>query len=140
MDSEVLEDILYNHRNLRLSARILGTIEAAFLLYIAFAEFREEIINHSPSPLVTMINGHYLLAGTLTITFIGLIIAFWSEGLGGGIALASSIVIFLGPSDFHVGYILGMTLFALPSVLYFSYWLSIYLALKKARQDQTSGR
>jgi hypothetical protein len=140
MDSEVYEDILYDHRNLRLSARILGTIEVVLLFYIAFTEFREEIVNHSASPLLTMINGQYFLVVILAIAFFGLLIAYWKEGLGGGITLASIIVLFIGWSDFHVNFILGMTLFALPSVLYFSYWLSVNLAVKKARRDQTSGR
>jgi hypothetical protein len=138
MTSEKYEDILYGHRVLRWSARILGTIEAALLLYLTFNEFREEIANHSPSPLLTLINGQYFLAVTLTIAFTGLIIAYWKEGLGGGISLASYIVLFIGWSDFHVNFILGMTLVSLPSILYFYYWLSVYLALKKAKIDQTS--
>ena len=138
MTSEQYEDILYNHRILRWSARILGTIEVVLLFYLAFNEFREEINSNSPSPLLTLINGQYFLAVTLTIAFIGLIIAYWKEGLGGGISLASFIVLFIGWSDFHVNFILGMTLFSLPSILYFSYWLSVYLALKKANRDQTT--
>ncbi|MEI8049745.1 MAG: hypothetical protein WCI92_20405 [Bacteroidota bacterium] len=138
MDSEVYEDILYDHRNLRLSARILGTIEVGLLFYLTFNEFREEIANQSPSPFLTLITGQYFLAVTLTIVFIGLLVAYWKEGLGGGIALASFIVLFIGWSDFHVNFILGMTLFALPSILYFSYWLSVYLALKKAKRERTT--
>jgi len=138
MTSDEYEDILYNHRNLRWSARILGTIEVVFLFYLAFIEFSEEISNHSASPIVTMISGQYFLAVTLTIAFIGLIIAYWKEGLGGGISLTSFIVLFIGWSDFHVSFILGMTLFSLPSILYFSYWLSVYLALKKAKRDQAT--
>jgi hypothetical protein len=45
-------------------------------------------------------------------------------------------VLFIGWSDFHVNFILGMTLASLPSILYFSYWLYVYLALKKAKRDQ----
>lgn len=136
MTSEQYEDILYNHRILRWSARILGTIEVVLLFYLTFVEFKEELDNHSTSPLLTMINGQYFLAVTLTIVFIGLIIAYWKEGLGGGISLASYIVLFIGWSDFHVNFILGMTLASLPSILYFSYWLSVYLAQKKAKRDQ----
>ena len=140
MTSEEYEDILYNHRILRWSARILGTIEVVLLFYLNFNEFMEEINNHSPSPLLTLINGQYFLAVTLTIAFIGLIIAYWKEGLGGGISLASFIVLFIGWSDFHVSFILGMTLAALPGILYFSYWLAVYLDLRKAERDETTGR
>jgi len=55
MTSEEYEDILYNHRILRLSSRILGMIEVVLLFYLSFNEFREEINNHSPSPLLTLI-------------------------------------------------------------------------------------
>ena len=138
MASEEYEDILYEHRFLRWSARILGTLEVVLLFYLTFNEFREEINNHSPSPFVTLINGQYFLTVTLTIAFIGLIIAYWKEGLGGGISLVSFIVLFIGWSDFHVNFILGMTLASLPPILYFAYWLSVYLALKKAKRDQTT--
>ncbi|MCX6303562.1 MAG: hypothetical protein NT040_01205 [Bacteroidetes bacterium] len=108
MTAEEYEDILYNHRILRWSARILGAIEVVLLFYLAFTEFMEEINNHSPSPLLTLINGQYFLAATLTIAFTGLIIAFWKEGLGGGISLAGFIVLFIGWSDFHGNFILSM--------------------------------
>jgi len=138
MTSEAYEDILYNHRILRWSARILGTIEVVLLFYLTFIEFREEINNHSPSPFLTLINGQYFLAVTLTIAFTGLIIAYWKEGLGGGISLAGYIVLFIGWSDFHVSFILGMMLASLPAILYFTYWLAVYLELKKAERDQTT--
>jgi hypothetical protein len=138
MTSEEYEDILYKHSNLRWTARILGTIEAVFLFYLGFSEFREEIVNQSSSPLVTMINGQYFLTVTLTIVFIGLIIAYWKEGLGGGISLASYIVLFIGCSDFHVNFIIGLTLYSLPSILYFTHWLKVYLDRKKAQRDQTT--
>jgi len=137
MTPEKYEDILYNHRILLWSARILGTIEVALLFYLTFNEFREEINNHSPSPLLTLINGQYFLAVTLTIAFIGLIIANWKEGLGGGISLASFIVLFIGWSDFHVNFILGMVLASLPAILYFTYWMTVYLDLKKPKGEQT---
>jgi hypothetical protein len=140
MTSEEYEEILYEHRSLRWTARILGTIVSTLLFYLAFNEFREELANHSPSPLLTLINGQYFLAVTLTIVFIGLIIAWWKEGLGGGISLASIIVLFIGWADFHLNFMLGMTLFALPSVLYVTYWLLVFLDLKKAKQDQTTGQ
>ena len=89
MTSEKYDDILYEHRVLRWSARIMGTIEVALLFYLAFTEFREEIVNHSPSPLLTLINGQYFLAVTLTIAFTGLLSAYWKEAAGGGISLLS---------------------------------------------------
>ena len=140
MTSEEYKDILYDHRILRWSARILGTIEVVLLFYLTFIEFREEIDNHSPSPLLTLINGQYFLAVTLTIAFTGLIIAYWKEGLGGGISLASYIVLFIGWRDYHVNFIFGMAIAALPGFLYFIYWLKVYLDIKKASRDQTIDR
>lgn len=132
MDSEKYEDILYENRILRWSARILGTIEVALLVYMTFIEFREEINNHSVSPLLTMINGQYFLAVTLALAFIGLIIAYWEEGLGGGLTLISLIVLFIGWSDFHFNFILGMGVISIPSILYVAYWLRVYRAVNKA--------
>ena len=140
MTSEEHEDILYNHRILRWSARILGTLELALLFYIAISEFMEEINGNNPSPLLTLINGQYFLAITLTIACNGLVIAYWKEGLGGGIALAGFIVLFIGWSDFHLNFIFGMLVASLPAALYFTYWLKVYLDLKKATGDQTTSR
>lgn len=140
MDSEIYEDILYDNRILRWSARILGTIEVVLLFYMTFVEFKEEINNHSASPLLTLINGQYFLAVTLTLAFIGLIIAYWEEGLGGGITLISLIVLFIGWNDFHIGFILGMGVISIPSILYVAYWLRVYLDVRKAKRDQTTGR
>jgi hypothetical protein len=138
MTSEIDKGILYTHRNLRLSARILGTIEVVFMFYIAFTEFREEIANQSTSPVMTLINGQYFLTVTLTIALIGLLLAYWKEGLGGGIALAAFTVFFIGWSDFHLNFIFFMILVSLPAILYFAYWLLVYLDHKKASREQTT--
>jgi len=138
MTSEEYEDILYNHRILRWSARILGTLEAGFLFYLAYEQLIKGLINQGPSAFITLIGGQYFLAISLTVDFIGLIIAYWKEGLGGGISLASLIVLYIGWSDFHVSFILGMGLISIPSVLYVAYRLSVYLALRKAERDQTT--
>lgn len=138
MNAEEYEDIIYNHRIMRWSARILGTFEVLLLFYLTFVEVREEIRNNSPSPMITFINGQYFLAVTLTLAVTGLIIAWWKEGLGGGLSLASFIVLFIGWSDFHVSFILGMIMAALPAILYFAYWLSVYLDIRKAERGQAS--
>ena len=138
MTSEEYEDILYNHRILRWSARILGTLEALFLFYLAYDQVIKGLINQGLSAFITLIGGQYFLAITLTIAFTGLMIAYWKEGLGGGIALASFIVLFIGWSDFHVSFILGMTAASIPSVLYFSYWLMVYLEIRKAKRHLTT--
>ena len=135
MTSEEYEDILYDHHILRGAARILGSVEIAILCYITFIELREEIANHHSLPLMSMLNGQYFLGITLTIAFIGLILAYWKEGLGGGISLVSYIVLFIGWWDFHVSFILGMTLAALPSILYVIYWWSVYLDVKKVNRN-----
>jgi len=133
MTEEAYDDILYDHRILRWSARIAGTVEAAVIFKMAFTEFWEEIANHSPSPLVTMIGGQYFLAITLAIAFTGLIIAYWQEGVGGAISLTSFIVLFIGWGEFHVVFLLFMFIAAAPGILYFWYGLSVYLAVWRAK-------
>ena len=136
MTSDEYEDILYENRILRWSARILGTIEVLLLFYMTFNEFREELANHSISPLLTLINGQYFLSVTLTIVWIGLIIAYWKEGIGGGISLVTIIVLFFGWNDYHLNFIIGMGMFSIPSVLYVVYWMRVYMAVKRANRDQ----
>jgi hypothetical protein len=140
MDSEKYEEILYDRRIIQWTARILGALEIAFLLYLAYDQLIIGIIDRGLSAFIPLIGGQYLLAATLTGGFIGLVIAYWKEGLGGGISLASLIVLFIGWSDFHVSFILGMGLISIPSVLYVAYRLSVYLALTKAERGQTEDR
>jgi hypothetical protein len=139
MNSEEYEDILYDYRILRVSARILGTLEAGCLMLLAYDQIIKGLISQGPSAFLTLINGQYILAILLTVDFIGLVIAYWKEGMGGGISLASLIVLFAVGPEFGIIFILFMGLFSLPSVLYIAYRLCIYLALKKAKRDQTTG-
>ncbi len=108
------------------TARILGTLVAALLLYLGISEFLEEVRGDSPSPLVTLINGQYFLFFCLVFAFVGLVLAWWKEWLGGAIAFLAVVVLFIGWQDFHVGLILGMFFFALPGALYLVYWGLVY--------------
>jgi hypothetical protein len=139
MTSEEYEDILFDHRILRWSARIMGTLEVLFLLSLAYDQLIKGLINQGLSAFIPLVNGQYFLLISLTIHFIGLIIAYWKEGLGGGISLACLIVMFIRAADFHVSTILYASVVFLPSVLYVAYWLSVHLAVKKAGKDQKTG-
>jgi uncharacterized protein with PQ loop repeat len=136
MTPDEYEDILYDHSILRWSARILGTLEAGFLVYLAYDQLVKVLINQGTSALISLIGGYCFLVIILTIAFLGLIIAYWKEGLGGGTSLACFIVLFIGSSDFHMSFIIGMAIAALPGILYFTYWLKVYLDIKKAERDQ----
>jgi hypothetical protein len=138
MTPDEYEDILYDHNILRWSARILGTLEAGFLVSLAYDQLVKVLINQGTSALISLIGGYCFLVIILTIAFLGLIIAYWKEGLGGGTSLACFIVLFIGMSDFHLSFILGMAAAALPGILYFTYWLKVYLDIKKLEQDQTT--
>jgi hypothetical protein len=119
-------------------ARIGGTLIAGLFFYIAVTEFIEEIQNNSPHPLATLINGQYFLSTTMALAFAGLVLAYWKEGLGGGISLAAFITFFIGWSDFHANFIVGMLLASLPSILYLVYWLgtrSYRRNLKSGKQE-----
>lgn len=126
MTSEEYKKRPYHLSGLLWTARILGTIVAGLLFYLGFSELMEEIRGHSPSPLVTLIGGQYFLFITLTIAFIGLVLAYWIEGLGGGISFVALVVFFIGWADFHMSFILAMFLMALPSILYLVYWWMIF--------------
>lgn len=140
MTSEEYEDILFDHRFLRWSARILGTLEAAFLLMLAYDQLLKVLLNQGLSAFISLIHGYLFLTITLTIAFAGLIIAYWKEGPGGGLTLASFIVLNIRWADFHVSTILYMSVVFLPSVLYVTYWLRVYLAVRKAERDKATTR
>src|SRR4030042_1016001 len=82
---------------LRWTARIYGTLVVALLLYLTSIEYIEEL-HGGASPLAslfTLINEimkypHILLPWV--IAGVGLILALWKEGLGGGISLISLII------------------------------------------------
>ncbi len=135
MASEEYEKRPYQFSGLLWIARILGTIMAAILFYLAFSEFLEEIRGNSPAPLETLINGQYFMVITMTLIFVGLVLAYWKEGLGGGIALISFLVFFIVWADFHVGFILAMSLFTLPSILYVVYWWLVYRYHRSQRTE-----
>ena len=113
---------------LRWTARIYGTLVVALLLYLTSIEYIEEL-NGGASPLASflpLINEimkypHILLPWV--ITGVGLILALWKEGLGGGISLISTIssmVIFLFLRQSNI--IIPATIVSIPSILYLIYW------------------
>ena len=136
MTSEEYEDILYDHRILRWSARILGTLEASFLVYLAYDQVFKVIINQGTAAFILLINAYFSIATLLTIAFIGLIIAYWKEGLGGGISMASFIFLFIAMNGHGVSAFFGLTLAVLPGFLYFIYWLKVYRDIKKTENKQ----
>lgn len=135
MTSEEYEDILYNNQILRWSARILGSLEAAFLVYLAYDQIFKVIINQGTSAFISFIYAYLSMVALLTIAFIGLITAYWKEGLGGGISMASFIVLFIAMNGHGVSAIIGVTLASLPGFLYFLYWLKVHLDIKKAERN-----
>ncbi|HNY01848.1 MAG TPA: hypothetical protein PKG48_04635 [Bacteroidales bacterium] len=135
MTPDEYDDILYDHRILRWSARILGSLEAGFLLSLAYDQLIKSVIEKGLPALIPAINGQYFLAITLTMAFIGLILAYWKEGTGGFISMSAFIVLFIGWRDFHISFIVGMTLAAVPGLLYFLYRLFVYRAVRKANRD-----
>lgn len=137
INADTYEDILWENRNLRWSARLLGSLEAGVLLYLTYEQVIKGILTQGFSTFIPSIGGQYFLAVSLVVNFIGLIIAYWKEGLGGGISLASLIVLFIGWSDFHVNFILGMGLISLPALLYITYRLRVKQAIKKTEMEQT---
>lgn len=136
MNPDQYEDVLYNNQILRWSARILGTLEVVFLVYLAYDQIFKVIINQGTSAFIPLINAYFFMAALLTVAFIGLIIAYWKEGLGGGISIASFIFLFIAMNGHGWGAIIGLTLAALPGFLYFIYWLKVYWDIKKTEVKQ----
>jgi hypothetical protein len=122
MTSKKNKDLPAEFKTVQWIARIYGALLVVLCLYITITEFIEEIENHSPNPVATLISGQYFLAITLTVAFAGLVLAYWKEGWGGGISLVTLIILFIGWQDFHPGFIVAMFLASIPSILYLIYW------------------
>ena len=117
---------------LRWTARIYGTLVVALLLYLTSIEYIEEL-DGGASPLAslfTLINEtlkypHILLPWV--IAGVGLILALWKEGLGGGISLISLII-----SLFTFGFLrqsnafIPISIVSIPSILYLIYWWKMF--------------
>lgn len=114
------------------AARIYGTLVVALLLYLTAIEYIEEL-NNGASPLASffpLINEimkypHILLPWV--IAGVGLILALWKEGLGGGITLISLII-----SLFTFGFLRQLNAFipisivSIPAILYLIYWWKMF--------------
>lgn len=117
---------------LRWTARIYGMIVVALLLCLAISEYIGKLQwGESPSASLFMIlNGmikYWFIFLPWVIAGVGLILALWKEGLGGGISLISLII-----SLFTLGFprqlnaFIPITIASIPSILYLIYWWKIF--------------
>ena len=113
---------------LRWTARIYGTIVVALLLCLAISEYIGKVQwGASPSASLSMIlNGmvqYWFIFLPWLIAGVGLILALWKEGLGGGISLTSFII-----SLFTLGFprnlnaVIPIAIVSVPAILYLIYW------------------
>ena len=129
------ENLMNNNKPynaLRWTARIYGTLVVALLLYLTSIEYNEEL-DGGASPLASLFTlfheimtyPHIFLPWV--IAGVGLILALWKEGLGGGISLLSSII-----SLFTLGFprqsnaLIPISIGSVPSVLYLIYWWKLF--------------
>ena len=132
---------LYN--GIRTTARIVGAVIVAVVLFIVIQEYIEEL-NPGVSPgaafvsLISSIDGmlfEWVLCG---IALAGLILAYWKEGLGGGIALVCFIWLFsrLSSGHFNVFILAAVIIVSIPCILYLVYWWKMYSRDKKLNSGQ----
>jgi hypothetical protein len=76
----------------------------------------------SSSPFVTLFSGNFLFWLPWIIASVGYVIAYWKEGIGGGISFICFIIIFY-PFHFIGNDILLVILCSTPSLLYLLYYL-----------------
>ena len=121
------------YKGIRWTARIYGTIIIIFILYIVIQEYIEEL-NPGVSPgkaFASLLSSadvmlfEWILSG---IAMAGLILAYWKEGLGGGIALVCFIWLsFRLSSDHFNGFILAAVIIvSIPCFLYLIYWWKVF--------------
>jgi hypothetical protein len=105
------------------SARVIGTLLVLTSLIFVGADIVKSISNHT-NFLSGSNNGIMIL--TIIFFFLsmaGLIIALWSEGIGGLIALAGMfgvVILVLNNPGFNAS--IALFVFLLPSLLYLLYW------------------
>lgn len=124
------EDISCLFRGVRWTARILGGLLVVFFFYLLAGEYREELANPSASAVSAFVSLVKSAGGMLfawiacIIAMAGLILAFWKEGLGGGISLLAFILVYLKleGSEFHLFTFISLLLASIPSVLYLIFW------------------
>lgn len=110
---------------LRWAARIIGTLTVAFTLFMLIGSFIEGYNRNQgkldyPFDFLTTLGFVFWGIGLL-----GLVIAWWREGLGGMLSLGAMIIfialVYFNPASNFSIVLVG---FLLPPVLYVAYWLS----------------
>lgn len=114
-------------KSLLWTARIYGAVLLSIVLYLAATEYVEELRNGASllDQIRSIIDGgHILLFLPWVTASLGLIIAFWKEGVGGGISLLSFIgtIFTLG---FHVAVLIVISMASVPSILFLLYWWKV---------------
>lgn len=127
--SEISLDLLI----LRRIARIYSAILLAIILFITTPEYLSSIKKGVSwiEPIASIINGgHILLFLPWVFVVVGFVIAFWKEGLGGGVSLISFIAVFLtlGAGSWVI---LVVCLCSVPSILYLIYWWKVFHKKRK---------
>jgi len=124
------EDISYLYRGLRWTARILGGLLVVIFFYLLAGEYRRELGNPDASAVSAFVSMVKSAGGMLfawvacAIAMAGLILAYWKEGLGGGISLLAFILVYLKleGGEFHLFTFISLLLGSIPSVLYLIFW------------------
>jgi hypothetical protein len=123
-----------HYQGLRWTARIFGGLIVVLFLYIVVSEYIEELQNPDVSPvralvsLVSSADGMLFAWISCGIAMVGLILAYWKEGLGGGISLISFILVYikLESGNFHVFTFISLLVVSIPCVLYLIYWWKMF--------------
>ena len=113
---------------IRRIARIWDAIVIVLMLPITIAEV---VLPHVDEQVQT--SEWVMLAFLPFGAVVGLILAWWWEGVGGGITVVSSLislVIFLVVRDeFRPGFLIPLLAFAIPGILFLVYWFMSRLSL-----------
>jgi len=113
--------------DIRLAARIIGTLLVIFTLVFGIANFIYGLNRTNGSPLAffsTLIIIIFIIWG---FALAGLVVALWKEGLGGCISLVSFLLmsilnLFNADAPNRWGAIFVFLIFSIPSLLYLYYW------------------
>ena len=122
--------------DIRLAARIIGTLLVIFTLVFGIANFIYGLNRTNGSPLASFSTLIIIIFIIWGFALAGLVVALWKEGLGGCISLVSFLLMYIlnlfnKEASMRWSAITVFLIFCIPSLLYLYYWRMTRDILKK---------
>jgi hypothetical protein len=130
-----------SYKWLRWVARVSGTLMVIFTLFMFFGEMLEGSKRHEGQQFASITPILFVIFAIWGVSLVGLVVAWWKEGLGGIIALAGFWLLFIlnlfnKEASMSWSAMPVFVIFSIPAILYLIYWKLNKDELKKADAAQ----